>query len=162
MVFLSMKKISKQLLEEMEQAFDEIQQPRTPYVLRDLVVNTKHTDQQAYAQCVLEMNIARDNLLLAEISVKDKLIEMQQIENEIKQEKDKLKKKRLELDIQKKEVELSQTRRAQLGASREFTYLFNMWRKRGKRYTREDLNLAQPEEYHKRLTIQAQHDIIAT
>jgi hypothetical protein len=67
------------ILKEMLDAFNEIQMPRTPYVLEDLIVNTKHTDQQKYAQCVLELSIAYDNLRVARIDAEIKEIEIEEL-----------------------------------------------------------------------------------
>lgn len=44
---------------------------------------------------------------------------------------------------------------------REFTYLFNLWNKRPKKYTRDELDKAQPLEYKRRLETQAKQDLIA-
>lgn len=146
--------IPKKLIEDMYKAFDDIQQPRTPYVLQNMVVWARFTDEQAYAQCVLEMSIAHDNLRLAKIDMEMKLLEIK----ELKKNKD----RKSKLEIMKKEVELEQTERAVLWAQREFHYLFNLWKKRPKKYTREDLNKAQPLEYKIRLETQAKQDLIAT
>jgi hypothetical protein len=63
----------------MLQAFDEIQMPRTPYTLKELIVDTKFTDQQKYAQCVLELSIAYDNLRLARIDAEIKELEIAEL-----------------------------------------------------------------------------------
>jgi len=142
--------VTTKLHKELMEAFDEIQMPRTPFVLENLIVNTKFTDEQKYAQCVLEMSIAYDNLRLAQIDMSIKQIEIDELD-------DKVEKQRLEK--LKKQIELEQTQRAVLGAEREFTYLFNLWTKFKKRYTREELNDAQPIEYKMRLETQALQDM---
>ena len=60
-----------------------------------------------------------------------------------------------------KKIEVEQTERAVVGAMREFEFLYDMWEKFPKKYTREELNLAQQEEYTKMLETQAQHDLNA-
>ena len=142
--------VTTELHKELMQAFDEIQMPRTPYVLEELIVNTKFTDEQRYAQCVLEMSIAYDNLRLAQIDMSLKQLQIDELNDSV--EKQRLKKL-------KKQIELEQTQRAVLGAEREFTYLFNLWRKFKKQYTREELNEAQPLEYKMRLETQALLDM---
>jgi hypothetical protein len=142
--------VTTELHTELMQAFDEIQMPRTPRVLEKLVVNTKFTDEQRYAQCVLEMSIAYDNLRMAQIDMSLKQLEIDELD-------DKVEKQRLEK--LKKQVELEQTQRAVLGAEREFAYLFNLRRKFEKHYTRDELNNAQPLEYKMRLETQALQDI---
>lgn len=137
----------------MYEDFDAIQQPRTPYVLQNMVVGSKFTSEQAWAQCVLEMSIAYDNLRLVRIDMSLKQIEIDKIKG---------KDMKSTLERTKKQIELEQTQRTVLWAEREFTYLFNLWKKRGKRYTREELNDSQPEEYKARLETQAKQDLIAT
>jgi len=148
-----MTKVPKKLLNEMYEAFDHIQQPRTPYILANMVVGSKRTDEQAYAQCVLEMSIAYDNLRLAKIDMSLKQLEIDEL---------KWKDMKTKLERTKKEIELEQSQRAVLWAEREFSYLFNLRKKRGKRYTRDELNNAQPLEYKLRLETQAKQDLIAT
>ena len=147
-----MKEPTGNILEKMLQAFDEIQQPRTPYVLEDLVVNTKFTDQQRYAQCVLELSIAYDNLRLARIDAEMKELEIEELTDTDK---------KTQLEKEKKQIELEQLNRARLGAWREFSYLFGLWQKFDKNFTREELNEAQPLEYEMRLKTQALHDIVS-
>lgn len=138
---------------ELETAFLEIQQPRTPYVLKDLVVNTKFTPEQKYAQCVLEMQIAYDNLCTAKHNAEIKEIEIKRMWTFTKTQK---------ANKAIKEIELKQLNRTRVWALREFEFLYNLRKSFDKRYTRDELNDAQPMEYKKRLEIQARHDIIAT
>ena len=48
--------IDKKETDEMLQAFEEIQMPRTPFALEKLVVGARFTQEQQYAQCVLELS----------------------------------------------------------------------------------------------------------
>ncbi|CAB4135164.1 hypothetical protein UFOVP276_120 [uncultured Caudovirales phage] len=134
------------------QAFDEIQQPRTPFALEKLVVGNRFTAEQQYAQCVLEMSIAYDNLRLAQLGCQKKELEMQELPNTPVGK----------IDRGIKEIELEQTGRAMLGATREFAFLFDMWKRFPKRYTRDELNAASPREYQLQLQTQALHDKEAT
>jgi hypothetical protein len=138
---------------DMLQAFDEIQMPRTPYVLENMVVNSRFTEEQQYAQCVLELSIAYDNLRLAKINVERKERKLAKIKGSTRD---------AQLDREEIEIEMEQTRRAMLGAEREFEYLFKKWQSYKKKYTREDLNKAQETEYRIRLETQAQQDLNAT
>lgn len=138
------------ILQDMLQAFDEIQQPRTPFVLEDLIINTKFTDEQRYAQCVLELSIAYDNLRLARIEAEMKELEIEELKWEDK---------KTMLEKEKKQIELEQLNRARLGAFREFSYLFELRQRFWKQYTREELNNAQPLEYEMKLKTQAIHDM---
>jgi hypothetical protein len=146
-------KIGQDDLEKMLEAFDEIQMPRTPYVLDNMVVNSKFTEQQKYAQCVLEMSIAYDNLRTAKCNAELKQIEIDDIN---------AKDRKGELEKEIKKIELEQLNRARLGAMREFEYLFGLWKSFGRTYTREELNDAQEKEYTLRLETQARQDMNAT
>jgi hypothetical protein len=141
--------VTTELHKELTDAFNEIQMARPPYVLDKLVVNTKFTDEQKYAQCVLELSIAYDNLRMAQIDMSLKQLQIDELDDTV--EKQRLKKL-------KKQIELEQTQRAVLGAEREFSYLFGLWRT-FKKYTREEINEAQPLEYKMRLETQALQDI---
>jgi hypothetical protein len=140
-------------LSELVSAFDEIQMARTPYVLEKMVVGSKFTEEQRYAQCVCELSIAYDNLRTAKCGARLKEIEIE--ENKEEGEKG-------ELEREKLQIELDQLNRARLGAYREFMTLYAIWQKFPKRYTREELNEAQEREYKMRLAIQAEQDRNAT
>jgi len=146
------KKIPKRDLTKLQQAFIEIQMPRTPFALENFVVNSKFTDQQRYAQCVLELSIAYDNLRTVNLALEKKRLEIDAIDTTTRMG---------EIDKEMKEIEIEQTERAVVGAMREFDFLYDMWEKFPKKYTREDLNEAQQEEYTKMLETQAQHDLNA-
>ena len=138
---------------EMLQAFDEIQMARPPYVLNKLVVGANHTQEQRYAQCVLELSIAYDNLRLAELHIEQKQNEINSINTEGRNG---------EIQREIKQIEQEQTRRAMLGAMREFEYLYHLWQSFPKKYTRQELNEAQPLEYQMKLRLQALQDKNAT
>jgi hypothetical protein len=145
--------MDKDILDKMLSAFDEIQMPRTPYALENLVVNCKFTTEQQYAQCVLELSIAYDNLRTAKLNTRIKEI---QIKNHLVFTET----QRCKRDILI--VELEQLRRTILGAVREFEVLFNLWKSYPIKYTREQLNDAQKEEFRIRLETQAQFDMNAS
>ena len=145
-----MDKPDPQKLQSMLAAFDEIQMPRTPFALNKLVVNAKHTQEQQYAQCVLELSIAYDNLRLAELSVQRKQLEMDALDRAIPLEA---------VDYQVKEIEQEQTRRAMLGALREFKVLYELWDKFPTKYTRDDMDAASKTEFFLQLKTQAEQDV---
>lgn len=100
-----MTALSKKVLDQLYKDFDAIQMPRSPYMLKDLVVDTKFTPEQKWAQCVLEMQNAYDNLRLANIDMSLKQIEIDKIKG---------KDKKSELEKAKLNIELEQTQRAVL------------------------------------------------
>jgi len=137
----------------LEQAFLEIQMPRTPFILENMVVNSKFTEEQKCAQCVLELSIAYDNLRTAKCAAELKKIELKGIKGKTKKSK---------LIKEMKAIELEQLNRARLGALREFEYLYFLWEKFPKRFTRQEINEAQPTEFRMKLELQALMDKNAT
>ncbi|MDP3955830.1 MAG: hypothetical protein Q8Q18_01120 [bacterium] len=151
---MSKKKETRKLkTKEMTVAFEEIQMARPPYVLKNMVVGSRHTPEQQYAQCVLELSIAYDNLRLAQCHLEEKDIDI---------EENNTPGRRGELEREVMHIEQEQLKRAMLGALREFECLYEMWEAFPQKYTRHDLDMAQPTEYKRRLEIQAQHDLNAS
>jgi hypothetical protein len=145
--------IPKNTLLEMNKAFDEIQMPRSPYQLNSLVVRAKYTPEMQYSQCVLEMSIAYDNLRTARYKARIKEIQIEDAPTETETQRCK---KEIKL------IELEQLNRARLGALREFEVLYSMWQAMPVKYTREQINAAQENEYLLRLETQAQFDLNAS
>jgi len=152
--------LTNQDIADMLAAFDEIQMPRSQYMLDRMVVNSEDTPASAYAHCVMEMQISWDNLRIARAQAEIKKLEIQELLDknygiEGSGEKADL------LNAEIKQVELEQLNRARLGAKREFEYLYAMWRNFSKRYTRAELDADQPDYWSKRLARQANNDILA-
>lgn len=134
-------------------AFDAIQMPRTDFTLRHFAVESEDTQPAAYAHCTLELQTTWDNLRIAKHK-----IELAELEiNELIEKGDK--KSLLEAEVKK--IELEQVMRARLGALREFETLYKMWCAYPK-YTREELDADQEEYWRKRLSRQANNDMLAT
>lgn len=144
--------LTNEKLKELESAFEQVQMPRTPYALRELVVNTKFTEPFKYQQCVIELERAYDNLRIAKINAE--IMELKISETDDTTEIGKLKK-------QKRLIELEQLNRARLGALREFTTLYDMFNN-FKKYTREEIDNVAELEFRIKLETQARQDIEAT
>ena len=117
------------LVKEMEEAFLEIQQPRTAYVLEKFVVGQHDHVTQSYAQCVLELQIKYDNLRRAKLNRRKLEIKIEEYESkgtELDQ---------IEADLVK--IDLEEQDRAVLGALREFEALYKIWKSFPKNFTRE-------------------------
>ena len=141
-------------IKEMETAFLEIQQPRTAYVLDKFVVGQHDTDETRYAQCVLELQVKYDNIRRAKLNKKKILIRIEELE-----------KKGGDIDLIDADlmrIDLEEQDRAMLGALREFEALYRIWQSFPKKYTRQQLDLNQPEYWQLRLQRQAYQDMQAT
>ncbi len=143
-----------QAIAEMQGAFDEIQQPRSDYVLQNFVVNEKDTDPMRYAQCVLELQIKYDVIRQAKLHRRKLEIEIAEFEA--------LGTETSQIDADLKRIDIEIQDRALLGASREFEALYSIWKSFPHQYTHSELNDAQEEYWNKRLTRQANQDLFAS
>ena len=143
--------------DELLKAFKEIQQPRTEYVLRHFVVGKHETPQQQYSHCVLNLQIKYNALRRAKIHLEkvEYLIEKYRKEEDNGNKLSGFKRRDKEIDCEECEL-------AVLGALREFEALYRIWNEFDKKYTREEIDLAQPEYWNKRLTRQTNQDLFAT
>lgn len=145
----------QKIIEQLEEDFEAIQMARPPFVLEKFVVGAHdHHPAQAWAQCVLEMQIKYDAIRRAQIRRQQLLIEIERLatsEDEVEQ-----------LEAGLKRIDLEEQDRAELGARREFEALWQIYESFGRRYSREELNQAQPEYWQTRLQRQAEHDLLAS
>lgn len=150
--------------ESLLQAFDEIQMARTPYQLKHFVVGQHDTEEQRYAQCVLELQIKYDVIKRAILGRERLQLEKRQLENQAhlaSNADDKIGARIKEIEALTKQIDVEEQDRAFKGALREFTALYAIFKTFKKHYTRDDLNNAQPDYWQKRLTRQANQEILA-
>ena len=152
--------IEQKVFGEILNAFNEIQIPRSPYVLEKMVVGCHDTEEKQYSQCVLEMSIAWDNLRSAKYGAELTQIEIDELGKARWFESNNQKRKRC-LEMRTKQVDLERLNRARLGAMREFEALFALWLKFPKKFTRKELNAAESVYWERRLTRQANQDMLA-
>lgn len=145
-------------------AMSEIQMCRTPYVLKNFVVGQHCTEGQRYAQCVLEMQIKYDNIRRAilgreKIELEKKLIDEKAAILRVNGNLNMSRQKEIEGELKK--IDIEEQDRAMLGAVREFAALHAIFMKFSKHYTREELDEEQTVYWQKRLTHQADLDILS-
>lgn len=143
-------------LADLDKAFHEIQQSRTDYELQHFVVGQHDTMAQQYAQCVLELQIKYSNVRRAIITKKKITAEIEELDRQ------KNGSTILQCDIDLKKIDLEDQDLAMLGALREFQALHRIFKAFPKRFTRAELNGAQEEYWIKRLTRQANQDLMAS
>lgn len=155
------KEVTELVTKDLLKAFDEIQMPRTPYVLKHFVVEQHLHKPQQYAQCVLELQVKYDSIRRAILNREKLLLEKQKIEAEAKKTR-RLDDRRIkEIEAETKQLDVEEQDRSMKGALREFSALYAIF-KTYKPYTRKDLDEAQEEYWHARLTMQANHDVLST
>lgn len=133
---------------ELISAIAEIQQPRSRFQLEHFVVNQHDTEEMRYYQILVEINDLLYKYRLADINYKKTLIEIERL----RATGDAID----ELNAQEKEMGLEQSSLAMIGAQRELTHLINMWQACPTKFTREQIELAEPKYWQSRLSRQAE------
>ena len=132
------------MYEEIEAAIAEVQQPRSRFQLERFVTGSHATPEMQYYQTCLELQDMIYKFQVAQIAVKKaelKIIRLRKTKDEIK-----------ELKAQETEIGLRQTRLAMIGAERELNDLVAIFDSFETKFTRQEIEAAQPEYWNARLT----------
>lgn len=132
------------MFEKIEQAIAEVQQPRSRFQLERFVLGQHATPEMQYYQVCIELQDMLYKYKLAEISEKKTLAKIAKL----RQSGDQVK----EYKAQELELGLAQTQFAVIGAKREIAHLIDIWNSFEHKYTREEIEAAQPEYWQARLT----------
>lgn len=132
------------MFEEIEKAIAEVQQPRSRFQLERFVLGQHATPEMQYYQVCIELQDMIYKYKLAEINEKKTLAKIAKLRasgDEVK-----------ELKAQELELGLAQTSYAVLGAQREIAHLIDIWNSFEHKYTRDEIEAAQPDYWKARLT----------
>ena len=132
------------MFEEIEKAITEVQQPRSRFQLERFVLGQHATPEMQYYQTVIELQDAIYKYKLAVINVKKselKIANLRATGDELD-----------ELKAQERELGLVQTRLAMVGAEREMKHLLEIFDTFTHKYTRDEIEAAQPDYWQARLT----------
>ena len=132
------------MYEEIEAAIAEVQKPRSRFQLERFVTGSHATPEMRYYQTCLELQDMIYKFQVAQIGVKKaelKIKRLRETKNEMK-----------ELKAQETEIGLSQTRLALIGAERELNDLVAIFDSFETKFTREEIEAAQPTYWNARLT----------
>jgi predicted transcriptional regulator len=132
------------MFDEINKAIAEVQQPRSRFQIERFVLGQHATLEMRYYQTVIELQDMIYKYKLAQINVKKaeaKISKLRSTGDEID-----------ELKAQERELGLAQTRFAMLGAEREMKHLIEIWNGFEHKYTREEIEAAQPDYWQARLT----------
>lgn len=132
------------MLEEINKAIAEVQQPRSRFQLERFVLGQHSTEEMKYYQTVLELQDAIYKYKLAQINVDKAKLKIQRLRS-TGDELD-------ELKAQEVELGLAQTSFAMLGAEREMKHLIEIWNGFETKFTRDQIEKAQPDYWQARLT----------
>jgi predicted transcriptional regulator len=132
------------MFDEIDKAIAEVQQPRSRFQLERFVLGQHATPEMQYYQTVIELQDMIYKYKLAQIAVKKteaKIAKLRSTGDEID-----------ELKAQEKELGLVQTRFTMLGAERELKHLVEIFDSFTHKYTRDEIEAAQPDYWQSRLT----------
>jgi predicted transcriptional regulator len=132
------------MFEEIEKAIAEIQQPRSRFQLERFVMGQHPTSEMKYYQVCLELQDTMFKYKLAEINKKKTDLKIERLRS-TGDELD-------ELEAQEIELGQEQTRLAVIGAQRELAHLIDIWESFEIKYTRDQIESAQPDYWQGRLT----------
>jgi hypothetical protein len=132
------------MFDEIEKAIAEVQQPRSRFQLERFVLGQHATQEMRYYQTVIELQDMIYKYKLAQIAVKKteaKIAKLRSTGDEIDL-----------LKAQEQELGLAQTRFTMLGAERELGHLVDIWNGFDHKFTRAEIEQAQPDYWQARLT----------
>jgi len=132
------------MFEEIDKAILEVQQPRSRFQLERFVLGQHATPEMQYYQTVIELQDAIYKYKLAVINVKKSQLKI----GKLRATGDELD----ELKAQEVELGLAQTSFAMVGAEREMKQLLEIFDTFKHKYTREEIEAAQPGYWQARLT----------
>jgi len=132
------------MFDEIEKAIAEVQQPRSRFEIERFVLGQHATPEMKYYQTVIELQDMIYKYKLAQIAVKKteaKIAKLRSTGDELD-----------ELKAQERKLGLAQTRFTMLGAERELAYLIDIWNGFEHKFTRAEIEQAQPDYWQARLT----------
>jgi hypothetical protein len=132
------------MLDKIEQAIADVQQPRSRFQLERFVLGQHATPEMQYYQTCIELQDSIYKYKLAVINVKKaelKIAKLRATGDELD-----------ELKAQEIELGLAQTQFAMIGAEREMKHLIQIWDSFEHKYSRDEIEAAQPDYWQARLT----------
>ena len=131
------------MFDEIKKSVREIQQPRSNFQIEKFVLGQHPTPEMRYYQLLLELGDMIHKYELAEIHVKMQELKIKKLEAKADEMS--------QLKIQKIEAELKVVKNTMLGASREIEFLKQLYDMFEHKYTREEIEAAQPQYWEARL-----------
>lgn len=138
--------VEEQITPDILLAISEIQKPRSAFQLEKFVVGQHDTDEMKYYQTVIEIQSLYYTIRNVSLEMKKTEIEIARL-RKTGDEID-------EIDAQIKELGLEQTRVVGIGAFRELSDLMQIFNSFEKQYTRQEIEIAQPDYWNQRLNRQ--------
>lgn len=134
-------------LDQIEKAIAEVQQPRSRFQLERFVLGQHVTPEMQYYQVCLELQDLIYRIQIAEIGQKKTQVKIARLRSKNDELSDL---KADELELKAKGADL-----AIIGAKREFAHLMDIWNSFEHKYTRDEIETAQPDYWKARLSANA-------
>jgi len=134
------------------EAIAEIQQPRSRYQLIHFVLGQHDTPEMRFYQLCLELQDMGFKLRMAQLGVRKAEVEIERLQatgDELDA-----------LEAEEKQIGLEQTQIVMRGAERELAILTDLFDE-SQKFTRDEIEHAQPEYWQKRLTRQTNLQLMA-
>jgi hypothetical protein len=147
MELIPFERVEEKFTPDMLLAMAEIQQSRSNFQLEKFVVNQHDTPEMQYVQTLIELQQLYYTLKSVSLQMKKAEIEISR-KRATGDEID-------EIEAQMKELNLEQTRMVGIGAFREIEKLLSIYESFEHKYTRAEIEEAQPDYWNKRLSRQA-------
>lgn len=144
--------ISSYFTPEIVATFAEVHQPRSYFQLEKFVINAHDTDEMRYVQCITEIQSLYYTIKRVALELKKTQIEIDRLRS-TGDEIDKI-------DAQIKELGIEETKVVAVGAFRELKALLDIKESLPK-FSRKEIEKAQPEYWNKRLSRQAKLEALA-
>lgn len=132
------------MFEEIEKAIAEVQQPRSRFQLEKFVIGQHPTAEMQYYQTCVELQDMILKYRLAEIDIKIQEAKIQKLRNKDDEISN--------LRADKLELGLTATKTVMIGAAREISDLIAIYNSFNHKFTREEIEQAQPDYWKARLT----------
>lgn len=142
------------MFDEIEKAIIEIQQPRSNFQLNSFVVNQHLTEEMRYYQTLIELQDLILKYRQAELFIKKQEIKIARLRST----KDDLD----EIEAQELELGMNSTKVAMLGTYREISELVNIFNSFPKKFTRSEIEAAQPKYWQDRIMELAKNQLETT
>ena len=133
-------------------AIAEVQQPRSRYQLVHFVIGQHDTPEMRYYQVCIELQDMGYKLRMAQLGVRKAAVEIARLQatgDELDA-----------IEAEEKQVDLEQTRIVMRGAEREIAILTDLFDE-SQKFTRDEIEHAQPEYWQARLTRQTNLQLMA-
>ena len=137
---------------DITEAIAEIQQPRSRYQLIHFVIGQHDTPEMRFYQLCLELQDMGYKLRMAQLGVRKAEVEIARLQatgDDLDA-----------IEAEEKQVDLEQTRIVMRGAERELAVLTDLFDE-SQKFTRDEIEHAQPEYWQKRLTRQTNLQLMA-